>query len=169
MFKVTQGKGVHITFANGYGISIQWGIGNYCGNRSFQDFSPHNYRDLEIKAGANGSTTAEIAIFDPDDVLCGEDLGLFVGDNVEGYCSPERVLEVMNAVASIQLPAEEIESDGYISDNPLFKNLDANDVADYKKWARDNYELGTLISEVWHPVVQDECAVMNDEALEKLQ
>jgi len=43
-------KGFHITFDNGWTISVQWGSNNYCSNRGgvFQN-----------------AVTAEIAIFDP--------------------------------------------------------------------------------------------------------
>ena len=30
MFKITEGKGFHITFANGYTVSVQFGPDNYC-------------------------------------------------------------------------------------------------------------------------------------------
>lgn len=30
MFCITAGKGFHITFENGWTVSVQWGPGNYC-------------------------------------------------------------------------------------------------------------------------------------------
>ena len=43
----------------------------------------------------------------------------------------------------------------------LFCDLNEDEVADFKQWARDNYEIGTDISSIWHPVVQEECHLMN--------
>ena len=31
-FRITEGKGFQITFANGYTASVQFGSGNYCSN-----------------------------------------------------------------------------------------------------------------------------------------
>jgi hypothetical protein len=45
----------------------------------------------------------------------------------------------------------------------LFRDLNEDEVADFKQWARDNYELGTDISSIWHPVCQEECRLMNEE------
>lgn len=36
MFNITENKGVHISFASGYTISIQWGPRNYCDNKSYE-------------------------------------------------------------------------------------------------------------------------------------
>ena len=33
MFKITQGKGFQVTFANGWTASVQFGVENYCANR----------------------------------------------------------------------------------------------------------------------------------------
>jgi hypothetical protein len=76
-FKATQNEyhnGFHITFKNGYTMSVQ--------------FSKTNYSD-------GGETTAEIAAWGPDGWL-----SLGEGDDVRGWCSPDEVLEVMNMVAS---------------------------------------------------------------------
>jgi len=45
---------------------------------------------------------------------------------------------------------------------PLFRKLAPDEVLDFIKWARQNYVPGTTISSLWHPVVQDECALMNN-------
>ncbi len=91
-----------MTFANGYGISVQWGIGNYCSNQAnVQQLLSGDYKTEQIKAGEKGSATAEIAIRSPNGDLVGQELDLFHGDDVEGYCTPERVLEVMNKVAKL--------------------------------------------------------------------
>jgi len=77
-FRATQNEynnGFHITFKNGYTMSVQ--------------FSKTNYSD-------GGVTTAEIAAWGPD----GQWLKLSDHDDVRGWCSPDEVLEVMNMVAS---------------------------------------------------------------------
>jgi hypothetical protein len=61
MFTNCYNQGVQFTFANGLTISIQWGAGNYCQNRSFE-VSPFNApRDI-FKC-----SDAEIAIWDGND------------------------------------------------------------------------------------------------------
>ncbi|KKL58787.1 hypothetical protein LCGC14_2221890 [marine sediment metagenome] len=45
----------------------------------------------------------------------------------------------------------------------LFRVLTAEEEAKFRKWARDNYKLLEPINGVWHPVVQAECVVMNEE------
>lgn len=88
MFKITDGKGFQITFENGYTVSVQFGPGNYA----------DNYRRrvglAEEFCGADGSNTAECAIFNPQ--------GDFVpigGDQVAAYKTPEEVLELLNWAA----------------------------------------------------------------------
>ena len=77
-FKATQTEyhnGFHMTFKNGYTMSVQFGKSNY---------------------SDGGETTAEIAAWGPD----GEWMKLSEHDDVRGWCSPDDVLEVMNKVAS---------------------------------------------------------------------
>ena len=81
MFKSTLRKGYQITFENGWTISVQWGYGNYCDNRSISQDGWNNTKDLESK-------TAEIAMWDKDDKWFG-----FGTDEVKGYCSANEVAE----------------------------------------------------------------------------
>ncbi len=46
----------------------------------------------------------------------------------------------------------------------LFRELDTEEEAKFRKWARDNYRLLEPINGVWHPAVQQECVLMNEEA-----
>ena len=39
----------------------------------------------------------------------------------------------------------------------MFRLLNEKEEADFRLWARENYAVGAEISELWHPVVQDEC------------
>ncbi len=45
----------------------------------------------------------------------------------------------------------------------MFRLLNKQEEAEFRLWARQNYTPGTEISEVWHPVVQDECRRMCEE------
>lgn len=86
MFDITQNKGFHITFANGYTASVQWGQGNYCENRYGHD-------------GAS-SATAECAAWDRSGSYLlkeesGADYGIFT------YQSANDVLAFLNKVASL--------------------------------------------------------------------
>jgi hypothetical protein len=43
----------------------------------------------------------------------------------------------------------------------LFRHLDPAEVEDFKAWARDNYVPGTPVSPLWHPVIREECRLIN--------
>ena len=45
----------------------------------------------------------------------------------------------------------------------LFKDLSAEEEAEYRQWARKSYTPFTEIKGIWHPVVQEECVKMNKE------
>lgn len=44
-----------------------------------------------------------------------------------------------------------------------FRTLDCDEVIQFKKWARDNYKVGSKISGIWHPIIRSECTIMNQE------
>jgi hypothetical protein len=46
----------------------------------------------------------------------------------------------------------------------LFRDLSPAEETEFRQWARDNYKPTHTIEGVWHPVVQDECRKMNEEA-----
>ena len=46
----------------------------------------------------------------------------------------------------------------------MFRLLNKKEEAEFRDWARRNYTPGAEISEVWHPVVQDECRRMCEES-----
>lgn len=46
----------------------------------------------------------------------------------------------------------------------MFRVLNKEEEAQFRLWARRNYTPFTEISEVWHPVVQDECRRMCEES-----
>lgn len=45
----------------------------------------------------------------------------------------------------------------------MFRSLNKKEEAEFRGWARRNYTPGNEISEVWHPVVRDECRRMCEE------
>ena len=47
----------------------------------------------------------------------------------------------------------------------LFKELTVEEAQEFAQWARDNYKPGDPIPGIWHPVVQRECVIMNEEEL----
>lgn len=47
----------------------------------------------------------------------------------------------------------------------FFRKLDADETADFKQWARDNYTAGDFINRgIWHPAVVAECERINSVA-----
>jgi len=46
----------------------------------------------------------------------------------------------------------------------IFRELDPKEVAEFRKWARENYLPFTPINGTWHPAVQEECVKMNKAA-----
>lgn len=46
-----------------------------------------------------------------------------------------------------------------------FRKLTDEETAEFRQWARDNYQPGDPINEVWHPVVREECERMNNEQM----
>ena len=42
----------------------------------------------------------------------------------------------------------------------MFRFLNKKEEANFRLWARTNYTPFTEISELWHPVVRDECRLM---------
>lgn len=101
MFKITAGKGFLMQFDNGYSVSVQFGYDNYCSNRYDKEFDTNRWKECEAELGLKGSYTAELAIRNPNNEFVGKDLGIFTTDNVEGWASAKRVLEVLNLVAAL--------------------------------------------------------------------
>lgn len=90
-FSITGSKGFHITFPNGYTISVQFGGGNYGTNYDFQIGEEKNERNLR-------ADTVETAWWGPDGEMQAEGDD---GDNVQGYQTIEQVWERMQRVAAL--------------------------------------------------------------------
>jgi hypothetical protein len=51
---------------------------------------------------------------------------------------------------------------GGLASPGLFKRLTAEEEADFRDWARHIYTPLSEIDGTWHPVVQDECRLINE-------
>jgi hypothetical protein len=46
-------------------------------------------------------------------------------------------------------------------DAGFFRHLSESQVKEFKQWTRDNYTPGDEISDLWHPVIKEECRKIN--------
>ncbi len=90
MFEITANQGFHITFANGWTVSVQFGRGNYCKNHRLT---------TPFGADVPPCPNAEIAAWDrvghwyqfSDE---------YEGSQVSGHVKPDEVLAFMNIITS---------------------------------------------------------------------
>ena len=94
-FRITDCKGFYFGFDNGWGVSVQFGPGNYADNYDMRIGSE------SIEAGKCGSDTAECAVITPGHELFAHPD--FEGDPVKGHCTPDYVM-VLLAWAQAQSP-----------------------------------------------------------------
>jgi len=92
-FRITDNKGFHITFENGYTVSVQFGPGNYCDNYKAPIGKSEN-----CLCGKMGSSTAECAVWKNNEDMIAH--ALFGGDMVGNRMTAEEVLELLNWAAS---------------------------------------------------------------------
>ena len=86
-FKIRNDSGFHITFDNGWTVSVQFGGGNYCDN--------YNH-DIMRRDPTPPSANAEVAAW-----VKGGDWHRFDdGETVRGYMTPAEVLAFMNEIAT---------------------------------------------------------------------
>ena len=90
MFKISSGKGFHITFENGVTVSVQFGYGNYCENRDHPD--GFGLKNAE-------SNDAEVAVWTKSKRWILQEYDEDLSDNVGGYFSSDKVLDIMNWAA----------------------------------------------------------------------
>lgn len=94
-FSITGGKGFHVSFENGWTVSVQFGGGNYCEHYD-DDIVP------VVRGRHHRSTDAETGVFGPSGGLVEYDLR--PGDTVQARMSPAEVLQLLNWAAA--QPAE---------------------------------------------------------------
>lgn len=91
-FKITGGRGFHITFPNLWTVSVQFGGGNYCEN-----YNDPIGKESWVNSGEAGSVDAEVAAWGED----GEMIS-FGDDTVKGRQSPAEVLALLQDIAARQ-------------------------------------------------------------------
>lgn len=106
-FSITHASGFRITFDNGYTISVQFGIGNYCEHYP-QLLNPSgdivDRMSQPRKAEIWSSKDAEIAVLDPNDSFINlSEIGLDQEDPVKGYVESEQVADYIELVRNLPL------------------------------------------------------------------
>lgn len=111
-FSITHGSGFHMTFSNGYTLSVQFGMGNYCEHyKTFRDGDGDIIGKMKEprKAEKWSCKDAEIAILNPKGELVNlSEIGLEDGDTVKGYVGPEEVCNYIDLVRNLPLKSIEI-------------------------------------------------------------
>jgi hypothetical protein len=112
--KFTSGynKGFRMTFENGFAISVQWGVGNYCEKKDDGEWSESTKHDFW------SSNSAEIAVFNKEGGFInirGYEIEKEDGtieeydDVVSGWLSTNEVAKVIAIVSSAQTEDEVIK------------------------------------------------------------
>ena len=99
-FVATRNKGLQMTFENGFRISVQWGVGNYCQRKDDGDF------DESMKTEFWESNSAEIAVFNKDREFI---TITNYPDVVAGWLTTDKVAKCITVVQSATTK-EEIET-----------------------------------------------------------
>ena len=109
--KITDGKGLHLTFDNGFTVSIQIGGGNYGDNYDFP------IGEIRRDNPLPSSRRAEIAILAPDGGM------ISIGspddeyrDSVLAYMPIDRVLDLVVAVRAVEGKPSSDEINAAVSD-----------------------------------------------------
>jgi hypothetical protein len=85
--------GFHITFENGWTVSVQFGHGNYCKNRNIGRLTEAALHGGELSITPTSSPDAEIAAWDKDGKWYD-----FGNDIVLGWQNTKQVLDFLNKV-----------------------------------------------------------------------
>lgn len=90
-FGITHGKGFHVTFDNGWTVSVQFGPGNYCENYDLDIIGQEN----NPQYGKYQAGHAEVAAWDS-----AGNWYEFEDDKVKGWVAPNELLKYMNMFAA---------------------------------------------------------------------
>ena len=93
MISINENKGFSMTFANGWTVSVQIGVGNYCDNYYIKTGTDNTIPMEEAFQDPKPSRTAEIAAWSKE--RSWHDFG---DDKVKGYCKPDEILDFMNMI-----------------------------------------------------------------------
>ena len=96
-FGVSTGKGFHMTFSNGWTVSVQWGPGNYCDNQDMEALFKHSDQLRAGRTPCLQANSAEIAAW--DSAGCWYKFNEY--EQVKGWCKPDEVLAFMNTIAGL--------------------------------------------------------------------
>ena len=47
-------------------------------------------------------------------------------------------------------------------DNSFFRVLNAAETEEFKQWARENHKAGDEVKDIWHPVIREECKLIDE-------
>lgn len=97
MFSITQHKGFQVT-VNGYILSVQFGPGNYCGNRHM------SYSELK-SGNACKCETAEIALWANDEKQAF--VPLLNNNDVAGWIKADKVAAILGGLVALVDPTDE--------------------------------------------------------------
>ena len=111
-FRSCENKGFQITFNNGWTVSVQFGKGNYCERRSFNDDAWMPETDEIIQ-----SADAECAVWDAN----GDWMQLNNGDDVIGWQAPDDVAALIARVAAFPAGNDVLDEDETRTDIPVYK------------------------------------------------
>lgn len=95
MFRITRTSGFQITFDNGYTVSVQFGPGNYCDNRSLS---------LSWPAGGGEPVecvNAEVAVFAADGEWYRPACFGEMNEDVQGWVRPDQIPALLTEVAAL--------------------------------------------------------------------
>jgi alpha-ketoglutarate-dependent taurine dioxygenase len=67
----------------------------------------------------------------------------------------------LKRVLAVDLPTVDVAATG--GDAMMFRQLSPAEEARFRAWSRNNYEPGSPILGIWHPVIQEECTLINRE------
>lgn len=93
MFRVFGHKGFQIVFENGYEVSVMFGLGNYCEQRSSEFFKVYPVES------EHNCENAEVAVY-KNDVQIKEFPHVHPGDSVGGWLTPNQVAEIITWAAA---------------------------------------------------------------------
>ena len=95
MFRITDGKGFQMTFANGWTVSVQFGPYNYIDNRNLNPCSGRSHIEAMRDAGELGSIDAEIAAWDSNNKWYD-----FGDDRFKGWVKADEVAAFIQMIAN---------------------------------------------------------------------
>ena len=102
MFQCNGNEGFHMTFANGWTVSVQFGVMSYCSRKNRSGTKPDF--DAPLKTRWWESKTAEIAAWHTTDGEPRKDGNWYFfedGERVKGYCNADEVSEFIQMISAL--------------------------------------------------------------------